>query len=252
MQIFISHISEEQPLAFVIKGWLDSAFLGKLDVFVSSDPDDIPAGTKWLNKISDSMNCSDLLIILYSPQSTLRPWINFEAGCGWIKNIPIIPICHSGLKVSQLESPISSFQGLDIESNDFTKNFFDAVTKLAKFKQAPRVSNEEFIREIKSAISDLKHKVEGTPTDKKNELSKEQMKIMRHLVEDKNSQGWGVNESYLASLCQVNIVVLNYHIHLLVEKKHVEQNKNINMGTEPTYSITQAGIHYMISNGLYK
>ncbi len=174
MKIFISHISEEQPLATVIKKWLDVAFPEKLDVFVSSDPDDISAGEDWLKKIRDAMNCSDLLIILYSPQSTFRPWINFEAGCGWIKEIPIIPICHSGLKFSEIEAPISNFQGLDIESTDFTKRFFGAVTKHAEFKQASRVSTDDFMREVKSAIDSIKYKVVKARLTQEEKIKKQE------------------------------------------------------------------------------
>ncbi len=253
MKIFISHISEEQPLAAVIKEWLEVTFLGNVTVFVSSDPDNISVGEDWLKKIRDAINCSDLLIILYSPQSTFRPWINFEADCGWIKKIPIIPICHSGLKFSEIEAPISDFQGLDIESTDFTKRFFGAVTKHAGFKKAPRVSNEEFMKEVNVAIGSLEHKViKGASTKKKSELNKEQIKIMHRLAEDKDFQGRGVNESSLASICQMNIVLLNYHIHLLIEKKYVKQTKDRDMGMGKLYSITQEGINYMVGNGLYK
>ena len=257
MQIFISHISEENPLALVMKDWLESSF-PQIKVFVSSDPDDIPAGTKWLNKIGDALKDSTLLIILYSPQSTLRPWINFEAGCGWIKDIPIMPICHSGLKVSQLGAPISSFQSLDIGATDFTKDFFGAVTKLGKFKQAHPVSTEEFMRAVKDAIGSIKYKViEGAPTETKNELSEEQIEIMRHLVEYKNAEEWGeipgVSKLDLSMQCYMKTLIFNYHIQILIEKKYVDQGVINELGNStPFYSITEEGIHYMISNGLYK
>ena len=99
MIVFISYISEEKSLALVFKKWIESSFLGQITVFVSSDPQSIPAGNKWREDITSALNESKLLIILYSPRSKTRPWISFEAGCGWIKDIPIIPICHSNLKL---------------------------------------------------------------------------------------------------------------------------------------------------------
>jgi len=120
MKIFISHISEEKNLAIIFKEWIETTFLGQLSVFVSSDPESIPAGNKWLEDITSALQESKLLIILYSPLSKNRPWINFDTGCGWIKNIPIIPICHSGLKPNQIGQPISSFHGLEMEDKNLS------------------------------------------------------------------------------------------------------------------------------------
>ncbi len=183
MQIFISHISEEKSLALVLKEWLESTFLGQCKVFVSSDPEDIPAGTKWLDKINGAMDDSKLLIILYSPQSKLRPWINFEAGCGWIKNIPIMPICHSGLKVSEIGAPISSFQGLEIDVKDFVNNFFGAIAKHAGFSKTPRIATDEFMKELNVAIGNVEHKIiEEISAEQETEFSDEQLKIMQSLA----------------------------------------------------------------------
>src|ERR1700760_2748962 len=94
--VFLSHITEEAKLAVLIKDWVESTFSGHVGVFVSSSPEDIAPGENWLTKIDGSLDKTQLLIILCSPASVLRPWINFEAGCGWIKRVPILPICHSG------------------------------------------------------------------------------------------------------------------------------------------------------------
>ncbi|HYR02507.1 MAG TPA: toll/interleukin-1 receptor domain-containing protein, partial [Syntrophobacteria bacterium] len=85
MRVFISHISEEAPLAHVLKDWIESSFAGQCDVFVSSDKDDIPAGSKWLEEIESALGSASALIVLCSPSSLSRPWISFETGCGWIK-----------------------------------------------------------------------------------------------------------------------------------------------------------------------
>jgi hypothetical protein len=126
-QIFISHISEEEELAFLIKEWIEERFNYKLSVFVSSES--IKPGDKWRQKITSALEESELLIILYSPLSKTRPWINFEAGCGWIKDIPIIPICHSNLRLEQIGEPISSFQGIEIDDKNFVLKLCRAILK---------------------------------------------------------------------------------------------------------------------------
>ena len=57
MNVFISHISEEAHIAKVLKEWIESSFLGQCDVFVSSDKEDIPAGSKWLDQIDTALEC---------------------------------------------------------------------------------------------------------------------------------------------------------------------------------------------------
>ena len=38
-----------------------------------------------------------------------RPWVNIELGAAWIKRVPIIPLCHSGLTPSDLPWPFADF-----------------------------------------------------------------------------------------------------------------------------------------------
>lgn len=163
MIVFISHISEEKSLALVFKKWIESSFLGQITVFVSSDPQSIPAGNKWREEITSALNESKLLIILYSLASKSRPWINFEAGCGWIKEIPIIPICHSNLKLEQIGEPISSFQGIEIDDKDFTQKFFGAVAKHAGFPKYPEIDKKQFLSDIKTSLGTFDSTV--TPTE---------------------------------------------------------------------------------------
>jgi len=129
MKIFISHIIEEGQLAKVLKKWIESVFGINNEVFVSSDPDNIPAGSDWFDKISEALNTSKAFLVLCSPNSLLRPWINFETGCGYIKNVTIIPICHSGLTIDRLPLPISRFQALEINNKNFLPDLFKSLAK---------------------------------------------------------------------------------------------------------------------------
>ena len=93
-KIFISHISKETELAQVLKKHLAKDFLNFLDIFVSSDGQTIQAGGKWLDEVSHALEDAQIEIVLCSKESVLRPWVNFEAGAGWIRNIRVIPICQ--------------------------------------------------------------------------------------------------------------------------------------------------------------
>ncbi len=50
-KVFISHISEDAPLANVLKKWIDTTFTGHSETFVSSDIESLPAGTEWMKKV---------------------------------------------------------------------------------------------------------------------------------------------------------------------------------------------------------
>ncbi|MCK9183678.1 MAG: toll/interleukin-1 receptor domain-containing protein [Fibrobacteraceae bacterium] len=108
--VFISHITEEKDLALFVKDFIGKAFLGLIEVFVSSDEHSITLGQKWLNNITDSLKNCSVEIVLCSPKSIIRPWINFEAGAGWIRDIPVIPLCHSGMEPSKLPLPLNLLQ----------------------------------------------------------------------------------------------------------------------------------------------
>ena len=119
-QIFVSHISEEADLAAVLKRHLVEDFLDLTEVFVSSDIQSISAGQNWLEILDAALRRSSLLLVLCSDASLRRPWVNFEIGAAWMKQIPIVPICHSGLEPSSLPIPLSLLQGIQASHRDGT------------------------------------------------------------------------------------------------------------------------------------
>jgi TIR domain len=76
--VFISHITEEKPIAIAFKDLIETSFLGMIDVFVSSDENSISTGQRWLDNITTALKECSIEIILCSPKSVSRPWINFE------------------------------------------------------------------------------------------------------------------------------------------------------------------------------
>jgi hypothetical protein len=93
--VFMSHITEEKEIAQALKKLVEKSFLNMIDVFVSSDPTSVELGQKWLDEISFHLTTCAVEIILASPKSVLRPWINFEAGSGWVRDIAVIPLCRA-------------------------------------------------------------------------------------------------------------------------------------------------------------
>jgi hypothetical protein len=152
MKVFLSHISEEAPLGSVLKQWIQTTFLGQIDVFLSNDSASLPIGTKWLDKIDRAMREADMLLILASSHALKRPWINFEAGLGWAREIDIIPLCHSGQRRSKLPPPLSEFQAVDLHSKTSLRDFFRRLGEKVNASQLPRISYESLSAEIEVAI----------------------------------------------------------------------------------------------------
>lgn len=149
--VFISHIREESELAILLSEEIKSAFLEILDTFVSSDPDSIPSGSRWLDEIDDALTKAAVMIILCSPQSIRRPWINFEAGAAWIRRIPSIPLCHSGLAKTELPAPLSALESSDLDNQSDLAKIFDDLTKILDCRR-PDIDLISFIERCRPLI----------------------------------------------------------------------------------------------------
>ncbi len=152
MRAFISHIAEEAPLASVLKDWIESAFLDQVEVFVSSEDDDVTAGDQWFRRIGEALTDAKVLLIICSPNSVHRSWINFEAGAGWIKKVSVIPICHSGMTKETLPIPLSFFQALNVGDTDFAQRVVAALARHLGFKREPRIPYQEMTAEVQDAL----------------------------------------------------------------------------------------------------
>lgn len=156
--IFISHITEEKEVAIIIKSLIEETFPNQAEIFVSSDGVSIAAGTKWLDEISKALNEADLLITLCSEMSIKRPWINFELGAGWKKNIPIIPICYLGITKKQLPQPIAMLQGMDLVDDNSLKYMFEGIAKHLGLSLGKRIDYKSMIEEVNDSLKKVEYK----------------------------------------------------------------------------------------------
>lgn len=129
-KIFISHIHEDAPVARLLGKYIEQAFAKALETFVSSDEKSIILGDRWLNRIEEALKGSSIAIVLVSPNSVARPWINFETGAAWIQGARVIPACIKGMKISALPEPLKSLQACDITTSEGLKSVFESITTL--------------------------------------------------------------------------------------------------------------------------
>jgi TIR domain-containing protein len=127
--VFISHISEDEPVADWLKDTLNRDFLGIFSVFVSSDTESVVAGEDWLESVHQALDAAAVLITLCSRASIERPWINFEVGAAWITGKPIIPVCHSDLLPAQLPLPLALRQGVTLADGMGIERLYEALAR---------------------------------------------------------------------------------------------------------------------------
>lgn len=110
--IFISHIHEEVNLAKILREPLAQPSVKPLvNVFLSEE---IPPGEFWFEEMMKALQSADILIVLCSPFSVERPWINFEIGAVFQREAAaILPVCHSGLAVGNLQDALSRITGVE-------------------------------------------------------------------------------------------------------------------------------------------
>lgn len=180
--VFISHITEEAELAKELKQLLEESFLGMLEIFVSSDEGSLSAGTRWLDDITHSLSNCKVELILCSEKSIKRPWINFEAGAGWVRQIPVIPLCHSGMEPSKLPIPLNMLQAAKLSEVSSLKLVLPVLAEAINSK-TPNIDFTEFIEKVKlfeekyvfwDKCNDYFNKLEGILPGIKNAIIKNQ------------------------------------------------------------------------------
>lgn len=116
--VFISYIHEENGVAIATQRLLQEQLRGSA-VFMSADQWQVYAGEFWLDRIRTELAAARVVILLMSPASVGRPWVNFEAGAAWLSGKAIIPACFGGLTKAILPKPYSGIQALDLPGEGY-------------------------------------------------------------------------------------------------------------------------------------
>lgn len=153
-RIFISHISEETQLAKAFRDQLLTEFPEDLEVFVSSDRKSIEVGKEWLQEVKDALREASILLVMCSVNSIGKPWVNFEAGGGWLRDIPLIPICHSGMLPEHLPVPLKMLNGLEAAEPSGLQKLHDVIAKVLGCPATDNIDRTPFTQRFKRLESD--------------------------------------------------------------------------------------------------
>lgn len=140
-QLFVSHISEEAEVAALLQDMLARDFIGLVKLFASSDVASIQLGDEWPKIVRKAIETAPAMFVLCSRASIQRPWVHFEIGAAWMKGRTIFPVCHSGLKPSELPLPLASLQGIELGTATGLKKLYAAVASLLKMQETPPIKD---------------------------------------------------------------------------------------------------------------
>jgi hypothetical protein len=146
-RVFVSHVGEEAEVAALLKKALKRDFPNLVNVFASSDTESIGAGEDWLVAIERALEECAMMIILCSPTSIDRPWINFEAGMAWMRRVPLVPLCHAGLTPRDLRMPLLLKHGVELGKPDGLRSLYERIAALLECP-VPMPKFEDLVKEI--------------------------------------------------------------------------------------------------------
>ena len=249
MRAFISHISEESPVATCLKDWIESTVLGQCDVFVSSDSATLPGGVKWLNEIDSALQAANVFLVVCSAASLPRPWVNFETGCAWSRGIPIIPLCHSGVSKGTLPRPISEFQAIDLADPKFAQLLLESLQAHFKLARLPRINNAEMQTEVAAALASIGSVAKPTagptkPPSATVDLRDECLKILHFLGQQSST----LSAQQIAGHFHWSEQQARFFVDELTNENLIRTALNTRTGA--SYALNELGRKYLFERGM--
>jgi len=126
MNIFISHAVANKDIARSLADTLEAA-REDVTTFLASRAGDIRADEDWLKGIERALQKADTYIILLTPESVLRPWVNFESGAAWFFPRQLIFVRIQALSTDDIPLPISSRQVYALDDKEQLLAVFKAL-----------------------------------------------------------------------------------------------------------------------------
>jgi hypothetical protein len=134
--LFVSHAAVDKELATHLKMVIELSFFG-IDVFVSSDPEDLPIGDPWVEQILKALERAKLILVLGTERSLNRKWVWFESGAGWDRRRQIFTGCVGKLRKNNLPPPFGQHTARNLDEELDCRELFDLIAKEFEITQQP-------------------------------------------------------------------------------------------------------------------
>ncbi|MCH8152945.1 MAG: toll/interleukin-1 receptor domain-containing protein [Planctomycetes bacterium] len=259
MKILISHIGQEAALALVLKEWVESTFGDACNVLVSSDTQDIPSDDEWRDRIDQALTDATALLVLCSPESISQPWIHFETGCGWIRQVPVIGLCLSGQTSDGLAPPLSRFEALELNDADSCRRLIQVLAQAAGRSRLPRISYEDMARELKDAkdAKDADQEVIPQPSEDKPkpkaakpgaELKEKELRLLKSIAGQPRDN---CTAEFFARLLDMPSTTIDEMLNnLLNKRKMLNMHAHFGADMPARYAVSPKGRAYLVKHKL--
>ncbi len=151
---FISHIAGEKNAALWLKETFIKVFGPSISIFCASDRESIPPGEEWYRWITESILAASIVIVLISPKSQHRPWVNFEAGMARGALKKVIPIVYLGAESTGIDFPLSGLQAIMLRDSSDLKQVFEVCESNSNIKCLD-MKWDDLFRDFKKIMDDI-------------------------------------------------------------------------------------------------
>lgn len=152
--VFLSHVHTDRDIASSLENIINQALSGGVDVFNSSNRKSIALGDPWRDVIVKRLRKSDAVLVIATPESVARPWVNFETGGAWVSGRRVIPCCAKGMVSSSLPSPLHELQGINLATADDLRSLIGRIAEVTRLNPQADFDYDHGVEEIKSASSE--------------------------------------------------------------------------------------------------
>ncbi len=179
--IFLSHAAGDQGIAIFLKTVIEGSIPGS-DVFVSSDIEDLRPGDEWVARIRQNLKEARMLLLLASERALARPWVWYETGAAWSREIRMIPICLGKIRKNRLSAPFSSYQALNADdAGDFRNLLTEVGRELGMPVHAPEV--EQIVAQMRALDRTAHEAAESTLTPEEIQLRVDAVNVSAKVME---------------------------------------------------------------------
>lgn len=154
-KVFLSHSSVDQRALIRLRTLLEQKTAGAIEFFMSSDGQSIPLGRNWVHRIEQALDEAQLLLVFLTPNSMKSPWVFFESGYVYSKNIKVIPVGVLGYDLGNLRPPLSLLQGFNISGPDSLNNLVALFNREFDLSFKEDFTDDDYVRIFGPATDDV-------------------------------------------------------------------------------------------------
>ena len=114
---FVSLATCDHAIALLLKALFEEYQPALRKVWVAKA--DLKPGKGWFAETEAAIRSARMLVLIMGPGALTRPWLSFESGSAWGRNIPLLILNHSGMTVDDMRgTPYENLQTIDMDSED--------------------------------------------------------------------------------------------------------------------------------------